>query len=601
MRRMVVALRPSLAALAACHGVARGDIVLVDVTAGSGLESFVHTPNFLATPGLNEWILSGVAVADLNHDGFADIVVQKGGVGQDRVFRNLGNGTFTNVAASWGLAAVHAGNGVSCADFDRDGNIDIHMSSYGLGNDNLGQPGKNRLYRHSGATFTDVAASVGVAFTAPTSSVADGAAWGDFDLDGDLDLAVAGWSSSGLGNRLYRNDGGVFTDVTGTALMFGFTWGFQPLFVDLTGDDFPELLVAADFETSRAFRNMRNGSFELATTTFGMGLDRNGMGICVADFDRNGWIDSYVTSVHQSNPPLGELNGNALYLNQGGGVCVESAASFGCDDGGWGWGAIAVDLDHDGWEDIVEVNGRNTSEWANEQEYIYRNLGLQGTGAKASWRGFVREGAQTGFTLASDARCVVSLDFDRDGDLDLLCLMNAGGLRLFRNDSNPAQGSAAAWLQVVLHADARSRCAPHGIGAVVECEVDGEVWRRWMHSGSGFHSSNEPLVHFGFPAGSSERSVADRVTVRWPSGQDTTLFEVPLRLRREIHAPRAADIDANGEVGASDMALLLAQWGSVNRAVRAERRTDINGDGVVDAADLSRLLQEWGNGARDDG
>ncbi|MDI9402739.1 MAG: FG-GAP-like repeat-containing protein [Limnohabitans sp.] len=599
MRRFVVAVRCSLVALALGEGVARCDIVLVDVTVGSGLESFVHTPNFLATPGLNEWILSGVAVADFNRDGFADIVVQKGGVGQDQFYLNLGNGTFASVASHWGLAAVHAGNGVSCADFDRDGDIDIHMSSYGLGNDNLGQAGKNRLYRNDGAIFTDVAASVGVAFTAPNSAVADGAAWGDFDLDGDLDLAVAGWSSTGGGNRLYRNDSGMFTDVTGVAATFGFTWGFQPLFVDLTGDDFPELLVAADFETSRAFRNMRNGSFELATTTFGMGLDRNGMGICVADFDRNGWIDCYVTSIHQSDPPLGDLNGNALYLNQGGGVCVESAASFGCDDGGWGWGTIAVDLDHDGWEDIVEVNGRNASEWANEQEYIYRNLGEDLRGAKSAWRGFARQGADTGFTIAGDARCVVSLDFDRDGDLDLLCLMNAGGLRLFRNDSNSAEGSTAAWLQVVLQADARSRCAPHGIGAVVECEVGGEVWRRWMHSGSGFHSSNEPLVHFGFPTTSAVGAVAERVTVRWPSGQATTLLQVPLRARLEIQAPRAADIDGNGEVGASDLALLLAQWGDIDSASRDERRVDINGDRTVDAADLSLVLQAWGTGTED--
>ena len=559
---------------------AQSSIAFTDVTVGSGLESFTQTPNHLAVPGLNEWILGGIGVADFTGDGWPDIFVPKGGVGADRLYRNNGNGTFTNIASTMGVAAVHAGNGVSCADYDRDGDIDIYMTSYGLGADNLGQAGKNRLYRNDGAVFVEVAASIGLAFTSPTSSVGDSAAWGDFDLDGDLDLAVAGWSSNGVGNRLFRNDGGAFLDVTAATLGVVTSWGFQPTFVDTTGDGWPELLLAADFETSQAWRNLHGGAFAPATVELGLGVDRNGMGACIGDFDRNGFPDYYVTSIHQTNPPAG-LNGNALYMNDGAGVMTQSAAARGCDDGGWGWGAMAADFDHDGWEDIVEVNGRNAGEWASEAEYVYRNTG-DGQ--------FTRLAAKTGFALAADARCVATCDYDRDGDLDLVVLVNAGPLKLYRNDAVSASGGPS-WLMLDLRATASSRVVTHGIGAVVSCTVGGESSRRFVHSGSGFHSSSEPVVHFGFP---SSATIADEVRIDWPSGQTTVLTSVPLRTRATIAAPAAADLDADGQVGASDLGLLLAEWGATNRALRAMRRADLDHDGVVGASDLSRLLLAWG-------
>ena len=127
-------------------------------------------------------------------------------------------------------------------------------------------------------------------------------------------------------------------------------------------------LIAADFETGRAFRNLANGQFALATGELGLGLDDNGMGHAIGDFDRDGRPDYYVTSIHMDQPNAGMYNGNTLYMQQASGNFVELASARGCSDGGWGWGTAAVDLNHDGWEDIVEVNGRNAGEWANEPE-----------------------------------------------------------------------------------------------------------------------------------------------------------------------------------------------------------------------------------------
>ncbi len=557
-------------------GSGGADILFVDATVGSGLESFVHTPNYLATPGVNEWFLGGIGIADFNSDGWPDFIVPKGGVGADRLYLNNGNGSFTNVAGAWGVAAVHAGNGVSCADFDRDGDVDIYMTSYGSGTNNLGVPGKNRLYRNEGSYFVDVAPSAGVAFTAPSSAVGDSSAWGDYDLDGDLDLATSGWSANGLANRLFRNDGESFVDVSGASITFPASWGFQPTFIDLTSDGFPELLLAADFETSRGWRNLGDGSFALSTAQFGVGVDDNGMGACVADFDRNGAPDYFVTSVHMNRPNPGMANGNMLYMNSGDATCAESAVRAGCNDGGWGWGAITGDFDHDGWEDIAMVNGRNAGEWASESEYIFRNL---------DGEHFVRLGRSAGISLAADARSVASFDYDRDGDLDLLVFVNNGPLVLYRNETNAQR----PWLIASLTADANSGCAPHGIGAVVEVEVDGTTYRRFPHSGSGFHSSNEPIVHFGFPAG----RVASTVRVHWPSGQTSELVRVALNSRLTIKAPTAADLDADGVVASADVQQLLAVWNDHDRTNRAMRRADLNHDGVVSAPDLTELLAAW--------
>jgi hypothetical protein len=551
------------------------DVALVDVTQGSGLETFTHSPNALSVPGLNEWTMGGIGVGDFDGDGWPDIFLTRGGTGTDRLYINNRNGTFTNRAAEWNVAFAHAGNGVACADFDRDGDVDMYVTSYGTATTNLGQVGRNRLYRNEGGTFTDVATALGVATLSSTVSAGNGAAWGDIDLDGDLDLAVAAWTVNDQANRLFRNDGGVFANVTGSAIQILPTWGFQPTIVDMTGDGFPELLLAADFETSRLYRNQRNGTFVDATVVSGVGIDDNGMGSCVADFDRDGLPDWYVTSVHMNVPNPGDWTGNAFYLSTGNGVFRESSNERGCNDGGWGWGAIAADLDHDGWEDIVEVNGRNASEWANEPEYVFRNLGGS----------FQRLGPESGLTLAADARSVVSLDYDRDGDLDILVQVNAGPVRLYRNDA-PAKRS---WLALDLVAGAASRCAAHGFGAVVSART-GSAWqRRFVHSGSGYQGSSEPVVHFGLGAATT----VDELVIEWPSGQTTRLEGVAANARTTVFAPLAADLDGDGEVDGTDASILFESWGEVDRADRLVRAADIDGDGRVGGGDLAALLAAW--------
>jgi hypothetical protein len=118
-----MAMRIAAGAVSACAmppAHAQSAFVFTDVSAPSGLASFSHNPNALAVPGLLEWTMGGLGVADFNGDGWPDIFVPRGGVGTDRLFMNQGNGTFANEAAARGVAAANAGNGVACADFDGD-------------------------------------------------------------------------------------------------------------------------------------------------------------------------------------------------------------------------------------------------------------------------------------------------------------------------------------------------------------------------------------------------------------------------------------------------------------------------------------------------
>ncbi|MCZ6603017.1 MAG: VCBS repeat-containing protein, partial [Planctomycetota bacterium] len=224
-------------------------------------------------------------------------------------------------------------------------------------------------------------------------STGAGVALLDYDLDGDLDLCVVSYWGEHQGNRLFRNNGDeTFTDVTDVALGMGVfeVWGFQPAFVDMNGDRYPELLISADYETSRYLVNNADGTFTDMTVASGTGLDDNGMGQAVGDFDNDGLLDWYVSSIHQLIPPPGHNSGNMLYVAQGSHCYVESSVATGTNDGGWGWGTVTVDLDNDTWLDIVEVKGRPAKggEWINEPGKLFHNDG-DGT--------FTEMAAATGF------------------------------------------------------------------------------------------------------------------------------------------------------------------------------------------------------------
>lgn len=565
----------AVAALTTAAASAAQSIQLVDASAESGLlgQHLPHAPGYFLA---DEWIAGGLAVGDFDRDGWPDVFVLGGGGVPDQLFMNQGNGTFLNRASQRGVAAIHCGGSAAVLDYDRDGRLDLYVTSSGMANDNHGQVGRHKLYRNIGTGFVDVAFSAAVrhgSFSFPNPT---GIAVGDVDLDGDLDMFVSAWRPQANGNRLFTNLGdGTFLDrLVPAQVATPNSWWFQGRFADVDGDAWPELLVAGDFGTSRYFVNDRDGTFSDQTAVSGTGLDENGMGQAFGDLDRDGLLDWYVTSIHYEDPPAGFRNGNMLYRGIAPHRFLEEGADRGCEDGGWGWGAVAVDLDQDGWEDLVEVNGRNAGEWANEGGKVFRNLG----------GGVFEEISQAcGFAEPGDHRSIAWLDFDRDGDLDLVVQANAGAVRLHRNDSP----GAGRWLQVEFDASTNPRIAPDGFGTRVIARAGKQEWMRVMDGSPSYLATSELMVHFGL----GDVEVLDELEIWWPRGQVQRLHDVATNQRLLLEAPRPGDLDADGIVGPIDLTLLLAAWGAVQD--RAGLAADIDASGTVAASDLTALLAAW--------
>lgn len=454
-------------------------------------------------------MMGGAAAGDFNNDGRQDLFAIGGGLEADGLFINQGDGTFENRAETAGLAELHVGSGVAVGDYNSDGWLDIYVTSFGpLGY--LG-PGQNRLYRNNGdLTFTNVAEEAGVNQTSPTMADGFGAAFGDYDLDGDLDLFVTGWRKDSQGNRLFQNNGdGTFDDVTSQAgIVDDGIRGFSPCFADMNGDRHPELLLVADFGTSRYFVNNGNGSFTEAGKQLGAGLEWSGMGSTVGDFNNDGRLDWYATAIFD-NEFSGRGDGNKLYFNQGQ-TFVEAAEKTGVNDGGWGWGAIAVDLNHDGLLDLVETNGwEDLPAYRNEPSKLWLNQGAM----------FEEVAQATGFDHALDGRGLLNFDYDNDGDQDMVVTTLDESLFLYRNDLS---GPSTNWLRVFLNTSAKPQLAPNGFGSRVRVTVGDQSYYRDIVGCDNYLSQSELSAHFGL--GDAQR--VDELRVEWPDGSVTTLTDI---------------------------------------------------------------------------
>ncbi len=579
------------ALLALCPAGQACDAVFTDQT-GSALLNAVHDPSdwLLVSPVNVSAMLGGGAVGDFNNDGHQDIFFLSGGTEADKLFINNGNGTFSEASAAWGVDYAHMGVGTAVGDFNDDGFLDIFVTSLGPATAPT-QPGHHLLYRNNGGvSFSEIAGDAGVAAVSTTAADGFGATFNDYDLDGDLDLLVVGWVESSGSNRLYRNDGKeTFIDVTADAGLAGLLTvrGFSPRLADMDGDRWPELLVAADFGTSRYLINNTDGTFTDFTTLSGTGLDGNGMGHAIGDFDGNGLLDWYVTSIYttESFMPSVPGTGNMLYLNQGGHVYAESSLEYGVKDGGWGWGTVTVDFDHDGLNDLIETNGwpfnngPQGPEWSGEQAYVFQNAGASP---------FTEIAGTCGFDHTGQGRGLANLDYDNDGDQDVLVFSSGEPLVLYRND---VSGLGCNWLRVFLDTTGHPQLAPHGIGTRVTINIGGAVQIRSIDGGSNYLVQSELSAHFGL----GSATVVDEVRVLWGDGTNTVLRHVPRNRTLSIDPDdHTSDVDGDGTVGIGDFLAVLGTWGACPDAPQV-CFADIDGDGVVGINDFLYILGEWGS------
>lgn len=385
-----------------------------DVTQQAGLDS-VQSKNPL--DAFNAFT-GGVAACDFFGNGRIDFFVPRVGL-PNELFRNNGNGTFTDVAKAAGVQGPDwkvGYAGAVCGDLNGDGRPDIYVTSVG----NTG----NVLFMNNGnGTFTNDTKAAGL--TLPPTTTADpslmvGSALGDYNHDGRLDLITLQWDwpnvrgvckygiamcveghggsvfGAGMGeeggpcseeqarekrfgdsipqidptrSRLYRNDGngpgGIphFTDVTkAMGLNFSDVMGFTPTFVDLTGNGWDDLVITGDGCTSQIYMNEDGKRFVDVTTSSGADTAQNGMGSVLADFSGDGLPDWFETAIDYpgSCPTAGTFtgcSGNRFYVNEGGGKFRDATDQYGVRDGGWGWGAVAGDFNNSGRLSIVQVDG----------------------------------------------------------------------------------------------------------------------------------------------------------------------------------------------------------------------------------------------------
>jgi hypothetical protein len=581
---LVTSATPATYGSPALPGASDPPLQFTEVAAASGLvaESRPH-PLWI---GPQYWMTGGLAVGDFDRDKHMDVFVLSGGIGRDLLFLGDGAGAFTEHGLEWGLTHVHAGVGVAAADYDGDGWLDLYVTSFGS-RQNAG-PGQHLLYKNTGeGSFKNVAREAGVSVTSRTHAGGYSPAFGDYDLDGDLDLFVAIWQNGTGGNRLFRNEGdGTFVDVTDAAL--GTTVdgvrGFTPVFHDMDGDQYPELLIAADFETSRYLVNQGGTSFVDRTLLSGTGLDDNGMGATVGDFDNDGLDDWYVTSIHYDEAPPGLNPGNMLYVNGGAHVLSELSVPLGVNDGGWGWGTHAADLDHDGWLELVEVNGGLHKPWFQEGGKLFHNNGPSSpAGRRAGATSFTEMAFACGFSTAGEGRGVITFDPDEDGDLDLAVFSNSEPVELFRNDSE----DLGSWLRVELETSANPKLAPHGFQSRVLATVGETTISRYVDGRPSYLSCGELALHFGL----GDATTVDVLRVEWPRGYVTELRDVAVDRTIRIQAPVLGDLDGSGQLGIEDLSDLLARQGPIRRAT--DLKADLTGNGTVDAEDARLWLAEY--------
>jgi len=518
-----------------------------DVTRKSGI-NFQHSFGEKALSSIQEGTGSGCAWIDYNNDGFMDLYVVNGrhvdgltdhstpdGIdATNHLYRNNGDGTFTDVTTQAGVPGNGFGVGITAGDFDNDGNEDLYVTNYDSA----------ILYHNNGnGTFTDITAKAGV--TNPTFGT--GAAFLDYDHDGRLDLFVGNYLKYDPAsrqfysaqqypgpleyapetNRLFHNNGdGTFSDVSAASGIsaqpgraMGVTVG------DYDGDGWPDIYVANDTMASFLYHNNRDGTFTDVAAEMGAAYGQNGeastaMGPVFGDYENKGHQDLFVSDAHfhrllrnngKSSDPFEDVTNES-------GVGSVSAQFV-------GWGAGLFDFDNDGWKDLFIVNG-GLAWLIPQQSSLLRNNG-NGTFTDVS----MQAGSFFQSPIVSRGACFA--DYDNDGYVDAF-VVALGGKGILLHNTPPA-GKRNHWLTIKLVGTRSNR---DGFGASLEATA-GDL-HQWVQStsASGYLSQNDPRPHFGL----GQHALVDTLTIHWSSGTVQILHDIKADQVLKITEPASSDV-----------------------------------------------------------
>ncbi|MCX7552962.1 CRTAC1 family protein [Marinicella sp. S1101] len=501
-----------------CSGVAQSQLFR-EVTVQSNL-SFNHTNN-ADRRGEPTEIAAGGAVEDYDFDGYPDFYLVGGSDQHNALFRNQGDGRFVDVAAITNVDLFDVlSSGPVFADVDGDYDLDLLVFSInkaGQLTPNTGDSIENRVRLFINLGNGSFMESMTSGFNSGMPSFSG--TLGDLDKDGDLDLFMTHWHADETTSKqlIWENDGnGQFSDVTidylGLSQNANFDrWTFTPNLTDINNDGWLDVLLTSDFGTSRIFYStgLTNGDPRYIISQPPFITDENGMGAALADYDNDGDLDWFVTSIWDPNGDAEAnwgISGNRLYRNTGTGSTIDgfedATDEAGLRFGYWGWGACFADFNNDGHLDLYHENGFPNENFALEFLEDPAQLYLStGNGA------FIEAAASNGLNHTGQGRGVSCVDYDLDGDLDILMMPNDAAYRLYENINN----NGNHYLGVKLFDNTSNTHAYH---AKISLETASLTQTREVSGGNNYVSNNPITQHFGL----GEDTTVNQLNITWPDG-----------------------------------------------------------------------------------
>jgi len=515
--------------------------IFTEVPASQSKITWVHDNARSEVRHLPETCGGGGLFFDYDNDGWMDVYLVNSGPSdffkpktplRNALYRNNGDGTFTDVTEKAGVACGRLGDfgmGAAAGDYDADGFQDLYVTNYG----------RNVLFHNNGnGTFTDVTDKTGVG--APNWSTC--AVWFDYDSDAKLDLFVSSfvqYSGTGtifcgdnkVGRRyycvprvfkprssfLFHNDGaGKFSDVSsvsGIAASQGKSFGVVA--TDINNDGLLDLFVANDTVENFLFVNKGKGKFQEVGLPSGVaysdtGSPRSGMGVDAADYDGDGWQDLFVANIDQELFSLYQNQKDMTFIDKPGEIGQATRLLS-------GWGLKFFDYDNDGDPDLILANGHPDDMVEIQSLKVkYREPLLMFENVNGKYKN-VSSTSGAAFTKDWPARGMSVGDYDNDGDLDVLIINNGDAPVLLRNDG----GNRNNWLGLQL---AATRSNSASVGAIITWEAGGVKRSRLKTGGGGYLSSHDPREILGI----GKATKIDSVEIKWPSGQVDRLSNLPI-------------------------------------------------------------------------